>query len=134
MQAQPGQGPWWAALTIWGVVNVVCILQAVGFLSRVLTGSSQVNHLLGYVIVVLAIPTILALVAFVGAHAAWSQWIGPVAFLAFVALMMVVEYIGHIEFRSPRATASWCRISCSSSGRSSSWVFRCSGSTGRCGS
>jgi hypothetical protein len=39
MQAQMGVTPWWAALTVWGVVNAVNILQAAGFLSRVITGS-----------------------------------------------------------------------------------------------
>lgn len=32
--------PWWAALTVWGVVNAVNVLQAAGFVSRVLTGGS----------------------------------------------------------------------------------------------
>jgi len=44
MQAQTGVTPWWATLTVWGVVNTVNILQAAGFLSRVSTGSMTVNH------------------------------------------------------------------------------------------
>ena len=101
MQAQTGIGPWWAALTVWGVVNAVNILQAAGFLSRVRTASMAVNHVLGYVIIVLAIPSIVALVAFVRAGAGWLHWVGPAAFLAFVALMVVVDYAWPVEFRSP---------------------------------
>ncbi len=101
MQADTGSGPWWAALTVWGVVNVVNVLQAAGFLSRVPTGSIAVNHLLGYVMIVLAVPSAVALVAFVRAGAGWLQWGGPVVFLAFIALMVVVDYAWPVEFRSP---------------------------------
>jgi len=67
MQIQTRVDPWWAALTVWGVVNAVNVLQAAGFLSRVCTGNRAINHLLGYAIVALAVPTALALVAFVRA-------------------------------------------------------------------
>jgi hypothetical protein len=93
--------PWWAALTVWGVVNAVNLLQAVGFLSRVPTGSLAVNHLLGRVMIGLAIPAMLALVAFVRAGAGWRHWIGPGVYLGFVALTVVVEYVWPVEFRSP---------------------------------
>ena len=63
MQAQTGVNPWWAALTVWGVVNAVNLLQAAGFLSRVSTGSMAVNHILGRVIIALAIPAMAALFA-----------------------------------------------------------------------
>jgi hypothetical protein len=102
MQAQTGVDPWWAALTVWGVVNVVNLLQAAGFLSRVRTGSMTLNHLLGYVIVALGVPATLALVAFWRARAGWLQWVGPAVYLAFVVLMVVVEYLWPVEFRSPR--------------------------------
>jgi hypothetical protein len=39
MQARSGFEPWWAALTVWAVVNAVNVLQAAGFLSRVPTES-----------------------------------------------------------------------------------------------
>jgi len=94
-------GPWWANLTVWAVVNAVNILQTLGFLSRLHTGSRATNHALGYVIVALALPAIAALVMFVRARAAWRLWIGPAAFLAFVALMVVVDYAVPMEFRSP---------------------------------
>ena len=93
--------PWWAALTVWGVVNAVNVLQAAGFLSRVRTGSRAINHLLGYVIVALALPAALALVAFVRAGAGWRQWVGPAVYLAFVVFMVAVEYVWPVEFRSP---------------------------------
>jgi hypothetical protein len=48
MKAQAHVNPWWAALTVWGVVNAVNVLQAAGFLSRVVTGSRAINHILGY--------------------------------------------------------------------------------------
>jgi len=101
MQAQTSVAPRWAALTVWGVVNAVNVLQAAGFLSRVRTGSMAINHLLGYVMIALAVPSALALVAFVRARAGWLQWIGSTVFLAFVALMIVVDYMWPVEFRSP---------------------------------
>lgn len=101
MQSQIRVEPWWAALTVWGVVNTVNLLQAAGFLSRVRTGSLAINHLLGYVIVTLAVPAGLALLAFGRAQASWRHWIGPSVFLAFIAFMVAVEYIWRIEFRSP---------------------------------
>ena len=102
MQAQIDVNPWWAALTVWGVVNAVNILQAAGFLSRVPTGSLAVNHVLGRVIMALAIPAMAAMIAFARAGAGWRHWIGPAVFLAFVALMISVEYVWPVEFRSPR--------------------------------
>jgi len=101
MQTQTGQGPWWAALTVWGVVNAVNVLQSAGFLSRLPAGSMKVNKWLGYVMIVLAAPAALALVAFVRAGAGVAQWIGPAVYLAFVALMAVVDYVAPVEFRSP---------------------------------
>lgn len=101
MPVQMKADPWWAALTVWGVVNAVNVLQAAGFLSRVRTGSMAINHILGYAIAALAVPAALALVAFLSARAGWQQWIGPAVYLAFVALMVVVEYIWPVEFRSP---------------------------------
>ena len=66
--------PSWAALTVWGVVNAVNVLQALGFLSRVRTGSMATNHLLGYMLIVLVIPAAAALIAFARAQAGWLQW------------------------------------------------------------
>jgi hypothetical protein len=83
------------------VVNAVNVLQAAGFLSRVRTGSRAINHLLGYVIVALALPAALALFAFVRAGTGWRQWVGPAVYLAFVVFMVAVEYVWPIEFRSP---------------------------------
>jgi hypothetical protein len=77
------------------------VLQAAGFLSRVATGSKVINHILGYGMVALAVPAILALAAFVRARASWRQWIGPAVYLAFVALSVVVDYAWPVEFRSP---------------------------------
>ena len=93
--------PWWAALTMWGVVNAVNVLQAAGFLSRVYTGSRTINHILGYAIIALAVPSTVALVAFIRTRAGWRHWIGPGAFLAFIALMIIVDYVWVVEFRSP---------------------------------
>jgi hypothetical protein len=101
MQAQTRVDPWWAALTVWGVVNAVNLLQAAGFLSRVPTRSRAINHLLGYVIVALAVPATIALVAFWRARASWLQWVGPTAYLIFVVFMVAVEYVWPVEFRSP---------------------------------
>jgi hypothetical protein len=93
--------PWWAALTVWAVVNAVNILQGVGFLSRVRTGSMAINHLLGWVMIGLAVPAALALVAFLQARAGWLHWLGPAVYIAFILFMVFVEYIRPVEFRSP---------------------------------
>jgi hypothetical protein len=101
MQAQTSVNPWWAAFTVWCVVNAVNVLQAAGFLSRVRTSSMAINHLLGYVMIALAVPATLALVAFWRARAGWLQRVGPAVYLAFVVLMVVVDYVWPVEFRSP---------------------------------
>ncbi len=93
--------PWWAALTVWGVVNAVNLLQAAGFLSRVSTGAMTINHVLGRGIIALVIPAMVALFAFIRASAGWRHWIGPSVFLAFVAFMITVDYAWPVEFRSP---------------------------------
>jgi hypothetical protein len=92
----------WAALTVWGVVNAVNVLQTIGFLSRVRTGGMAINHLLGHAIMALAIPAGAALVALVRARAGWLNVMGPALFLGFVAFMAIVDYAWRIEFRSPR--------------------------------
>ncbi len=101
MHAQVRVQPWWAALVVWGVVNAVNLLQTAGFLSRIYTGRMTINHVLGGVIIALAVPSAVALVALVQADAGWRQWVGPAVFLAFVALMLAVEYLWPVEFRSP---------------------------------
>jgi hypothetical protein len=101
MYAGAERGPWWAALTIWGVVNAVCLLQAAGFLSRVVAGSRAVNHVLGYVIMALGVPAAVALAAFIRGGADPMQWIGAAVFLVFVVLMVIVDYVWVVEFRSP---------------------------------
>ena len=95
------QGPWWAALTVWAVVNAVNLLQSAGFLSRIATGSMSINHALGYIIMLLAIPATVALVAYLRAGADWRLWLGPAVFDAFVLFMLVVDYVRPVEFRSP---------------------------------
>jgi hypothetical protein len=101
VQAETSVTPWWAALTVWGVVNAVNLLQAAGFLSRVYTGSRAINRALGTVMIALAFPAALALAALARARAGWRQWIGPATYLAFLAFMIVVEYAWKVEFRSP---------------------------------
>lgn len=91
-------GPRWAWMTTWGVVNLVALLQAIGFATRPAQGLT-VNHRIGLVIAALAIPASLALVGYVRAGSAW--WIGPAAFDAFVVLMLVVDHLAPVEFRAP---------------------------------
>jgi len=93
--------PWWAVITTWGVVNLVNLLQSAGFFSRVLTGKMEINRVLGYAIMVLAIPASIALVGFIRAQADWRQWVGLAVFIVFLLLMISVEYLWQIEFRSP---------------------------------
>ncbi len=104
MTTQVG-GPWWAAVTVWAVVNAVNVLQTVGFLSRLRTGSMATNHALGYAILALALPAVASLVAFIRAKVGWHAWAGPATFLAFLALMAAVDYAAPIEFRSPARPA-----------------------------
>jgi hypothetical protein len=101
MQVQTNIEPYWAALTVWCVVNSVNVLQSVGFLSRVRTGSRAINQLLGYVMIALAAPAALALVAFWRAKAGPLQLAGPAIYIVFVTFMVVVDYIKPVEFRSP---------------------------------
>lgn len=91
-------GPWWAQLTIWVVVNLVCLLQAAGFLTRRAHGMA-VNHVLGLVMAVLAVPAAVAGVGLALGGSPW--WVGPAAYVAFVCLMLVVDYVRPVEFRSP---------------------------------
>ena len=93
--------PRWAALSVWAIVNMVNILQGVGFLSRIRTGTMAINHFLGYLIIALSVPATLSLIAFVRARAGWLQCVGPAVFLAFVALLVMVDYLWPVEFRSP---------------------------------
>jgi hypothetical protein len=92
-------GPWWAALTTWVVVNIVNLAQTVGFASR-RTHGMAVNHAAGYLIAALAVPATAALVGYARAGSPW--WIGPAVFEAFVALMLVVDYLRPVQFRNPR--------------------------------
>ena len=101
MTFRGGEHDRWAVLAVWTVVNALNVLQALGFLSRIRTGSMRTNHLLGYAIIALALPAGSALIAFVRARAGWLHLIGPGVFLAFVALMVVVDYAWPVEFRSP---------------------------------
>ncbi|MBU1048545.1 hypothetical protein KKG90_00840 [Candidatus Bipolaricaulota bacterium] len=101
MLAEVGVNPWWAVLTMWGVVNAVNLLQAAGFVSRVMTGDMRINGILGRVIILLAIPTMAALFALVRTGEGWFHRIGAIAFLAFVAFMITVDYAWPVEFRSP---------------------------------
>lgn len=95
----------WPALLVWGIVNAVNLLQTVGFLSRVHTGGIAVNHAIGYAIAALAIPAVVSLAGFLHARADVIQWFGVVVFLAFVIVMLVVDYLRPVEFRSPARPA-----------------------------
>jgi len=105
MPASTDQGPWWAAVVVWAVVNAVNLLQAAGFLSRIPAGSMAVNHALGWVMIALAAPAAVALVAFAHARAGWLSWSGPAAYLAFAGLMLAVDYLRPVEFRAPARLA-----------------------------
>jgi hypothetical protein len=92
----------WAALVVWAVANVVNLLQTAGFLSRLPNGSMAVNHILGYPIIALAIPAAVALVAFVCDRAGPLYWAGPAVYIVFIVLLVVVDYVWPVEFRSPQ--------------------------------
>lgn len=101
MKDQMNVNPWWAALLLWGVVNLVNLLQAAGFISRVITGNREINHLFGYGIIALGVPVILTIVAFVREQAGLRHWLGAIVFLLFIVFMILVEYVWRVEFRSP---------------------------------
>ncbi len=94
--------PRWAALTTWVVVNLVNLAQSVEFASR-RSHAVVVNHLLGAVIAMLAVPATVALVGYARAGSPW--WLGPAVFDLFVALMLVVDYLWPVEFRRPAKPA-----------------------------
>lgn len=94
--------PWWAALTTWVVVNLVNVLQSVGFASRRRHGMA-INHALGMVIAVLALPATVAMVGYARAGSPW--WWGPALFNLFVVLMLAVDYVRPVEFRQPAKPA-----------------------------
>jgi len=98
---QASVSPWWAAITIWIVVNLVNVLQGVGFLSRLPTGSLRVNHILGFVMIAMAAPAGAAGIALARAGAGARHWIGAAVYVAFILLLVAVEYIWPVEFRSP---------------------------------
>jgi hypothetical protein len=83
------------------VVNSVNLLQTAGFFSRVATGERDINHVLGYVIVALAAPAAISLIAFARSGAGWLHMIGPTVFVAFDSFSLAVDYIWPIEFRDP---------------------------------
>jgi hypothetical protein len=94
------KGPTWAWVTVWVVVNLVNVLQAIGFAARPASGM-VLNHRLGFAIAALALPATMALVAFARSEGSWLLWLGPAVFDAFVVLMLAVDYIRPVEFRSP---------------------------------
>ena len=97
---------WHAMLVVWVVVNLVNVLQAWGFASRTPgAGGMSMNHALGVVIAVLALPATWALVVLVRERAGWLQYLGPLAFDAFVVLMLVVDYALALQFRDPQRPA-----------------------------
>ena len=90
----------WAALLVWSIVNAVNVLQAIGFLSRVWTGSRAINHLLGHIMIALAVPAGVALVALLHSGASCLHWVGPAVYLAFIVVFLDVDCVGPLEFRS----------------------------------
>jgi hypothetical protein len=85
---------------VWAVVNLVNLLQAAGFATRVVDPS--INRVLGIGIIALGVPSVFALVSFVRSRSGWPFYAGPIAFVAFVATLLVVDYLLEVEFRSPR--------------------------------
>jgi len=101
MQARYTDAPWWAVVTVRAVVNAVNVLQGIGFLSRLRTGARTINYYIGFAIMLLAVPAVIALVAFIREGANRIHLIGPILFLAFIVLLLIVDCIRPVEFRSP---------------------------------
>ena len=85
---------------MWFVVNLVNLLQAAGFASRVI--NPDINRFLGVGIIALGVPAGLALVSFIRSGSGWRFYAGPVCFLTFVTAGIAVDYLLDMEFRSPR--------------------------------
>ncbi len=85
---------------MWVVVNLVNLLQAAGFASRVI--DPDMNRIMGAVIIGLGIPAGLALVSFIRSGSGWRFYAGPVSFMVFVAVEFSLDYLVELEFRSPR--------------------------------
>jgi hypothetical protein len=99
-RSMPGSRPRWAILVVWVVVNGVALLQAAGFVTRVI--DPGINRILGWFIVALALPASAAGLALFRSGAGWRHLVGPLAFDLFVAYAVVVDYTLEIEFRDPR--------------------------------
>lgn len=85
-------------LTIREVANLVNVLQAVAFVTRL--SDPVVQRIAEIVITGLTIPA--TLVSFHRRRTGWRFCGGPLMFDAFVALMLVAEPVLVIEFRSPQ--------------------------------
>ena len=112
METLTGVDPYWAAITVWVVVNAVNLLQAAGFISRVVTGSQEINHIFGYVMIGLAIPAAVALVAFLRSGAGWLYWVGRQCMwcLSWSRSWLTMQFPSSSV---PRAVPrSWCPTSC----------------------
>lgn len=100
-RGRPPVGPAPGALTtVWIVVNLVNLLQAAGFASRVV--DPGINRTLGLAIIALGIPAGTALVSFARSSSGWRFYAGPVCFMIFVVTELAVDYLWQLEFRSPR--------------------------------
>ena len=84
-----GEIPRRAILTVWVVVNLVNLLQAVGFVSRV--QGNEIQRAAG--------------IAIARRGTDRRFLIGPAVFDAFVVMQLVVEYWLEVEFRSPAVPA-----------------------------
>jgi hypothetical protein len=82
------------------VVNLVNLLQAAGFATRVV--DPNINRILGAGIIALGIPAGLALLSFIRSNSGWRFSAGPVCFIVFVTTSFVVDYLLEVEFRMPR--------------------------------
>ncbi len=95
--AQPPRG---ALITVWVVVNLVNLLQAAGFATRVV--DPNINRIFGAGIIALGVPAGLALLSFIRSNSGWPFSAGPVCFIVFVTTEFVVDYLLELEFRLPR--------------------------------
>lgn len=85
---------------MWVIVNLVNLLQAAGFATRVF--DPNINRILGVGIMALGVPAGLALVGFLRSNSGWRFYAGPICFMTFVLASFTVDYLLGLEFRSPR--------------------------------
>lgn len=88
-----------ASLVVWAVVNVVCILQAIGFATR--GWAPQVEPILWAGIAAAAIPATYAIWLFARERSRLRFVVGPIVFDVFVVYLLALVFVADVDWRDP---------------------------------